>query len=118
MQAHGAIDAPAVARSRVPVFWVSWDSTSGATAYNGKRYHVFTTLSSALKMRPMDTNKLLLRPTEAADAMGVSRSKAYVLISSGAIPSIRIGGSVRVPIDALKAWIAAQTQEQAEAAGR
>jgi len=63
----------------------------------------------------MDTSKLLLRPTEAADAMGVSRSKAYELISSGAIPSIRIGGSVRVPVEALKTWIDSQMKEQSEA---
>lgn len=63
----------------------------------------------------MDANKLLLRPTEAADVMGVSRSKAYELISSGTIPSIRIGGSVRVPLDALRAWIARQLAEPTEA---
>jgi excisionase family DNA binding protein len=61
-------------------------------------------------------NKLLLRPNEAADAMGVSRSKAYALISSGAIPSIRIGGSVRVPVDALRTWIEVQLRERAAAA--
>jgi len=66
----------------------------------------------------MDTTKLLLRPTEAAQAMGMSRSKAYALISSGVIPSIRIGGSVRIPVDALKAWIDRQLTQDAEAAGR
>jgi excisionase family DNA binding protein len=49
--------------------------------------------------------RLLLRPSEAADALGVSRSKAYELIAAGVIPSIRIGGSVRVPVDALQKWI-------------
>jgi excisionase family DNA binding protein len=53
----------------------------------------------------MDIDRLLLRPTEAADAIGVSRSRAYELIAAGVIPSIRIGGSVRVPVDALKTWI-------------
>jgi len=65
----------------------------------------------------MDTNKLLLRPTEAADAMGVSRAKAYELISSGAIPSIRLGGSVRVPVEALRAWIANQLAASREVQG-
>ena len=50
-------------------------------------------------------NKLLLRPIEAAEALGVSRSRAYELIGSGEIPSIRIGGSVRVPMMALRTWI-------------
>ena len=67
----------------------------------------------------MDTNKLLLRPAEAADVMGVSRSKAYELISSGTIPSIRIGSSVRVPLDALRAWIASQvTATHADTGGK
>jgi excisionase family DNA binding protein len=57
--------------------------------------------------------KLLLRPTEVADTLGFSRSKAYELISAGVIPSIRIGASVRVPLDSLKTWIASQTDEGA-----
>jgi excisionase family DNA binding protein len=59
-------------------------------------------------------SRLLLRPAEAADAIGVSRSKAYELIASGAIPSIRLGGSVRVPLDALREWIALQVAQQAD----
>ena len=51
-------------------------------------------------------DKLLLRPTEAADLIGVGRSKVYALLASGELPSIRIGGSVRVPLDALRDWIA------------
>ena len=50
-------------------------------------------------------DKLLLRPTEAAEAIGIGRSKVYELLASGELPSIRIGCSVRVPVDALRAWI-------------
>lgn len=49
--------------------------------------------------------RLMLRPTEAADAIGVSRSKAYELIAKGEIPSVHVGGCVRVPVDALRSWI-------------
>ncbi len=59
--------------------------------------------------------KLLLRPTEAADAIGIGRSKVYELLASGELPSIRIGGSVRVPVDALRAWIARQLAQRTEA---
>lgn len=52
----------------------------------------------------MDT-KLLLRPVETAEVLGIGRSKVYALIASGEIPSIRIGASVRVPLDALRAWM-------------
>jgi excisionase family DNA binding protein len=58
------------------------------------------------------TPRLLLRPREVADAIGVSKSKAYELIAAGAIPSIKIGGSVRVPLDQLREWIARQLAEQ------
>jgi excisionase family DNA binding protein len=54
--------------------------------------------------------KLLLRPTEAADAIGIGRSKIYELLASGALPSVRIGSSVRVPVDSLRAWIAHQLE--------
>ena len=56
--------------------------------------------------------RLLLRPTEAALALGVSRSKIYDLIASKAIPSIKLGGSVRVPAIQLQAWIDAQLRDQ------
>ena len=54
--------------------------------------------------------RLLLRPIEAAEAIGVGRSKVYELLASGELPSIRIGSSVRVPLDGLRAWIAKQTE--------
>lgn len=50
-------------------------------------------------------DKLLYRPTEVGDLIGVSRSRAYELIAAGTIPSIKIGSSVRVPAAALRAWI-------------
>jgi len=53
-------------------------------------------------------DKLLLRPVEAAEAIGISRSKIYELLASGELPSVRIGASVRVPVEALRAWIAEQ----------
>ena len=55
--------------------------------------------------------RLMFRPAEAAHALGVSRSKAYELIASGAIPSVKLGGCLRVPVEALRAWIAAQTRD-------
>ena len=50
-------------------------------------------------------DKLLLKPQEAAETLGVSRSKAYALIAARTIPSIRVGGAVRVPAGALRDWI-------------
>jgi len=46
--------------------------------------------------------KVLLRPTEAADLISVSRSKMYQLIAARQIPSVRVGSMVRVPLSAIK----------------
>jgi len=58
---------------------------------------------------------MMLRPAEAADAIGVSRSKAYELIANGAIPSVKLGGCVRVPVAALQEWINRHVVDRAEA---
>lgn len=60
--------------------------------------------------------KLLLRVPEAAEALGMSRAKTYQLIAMGAIPSVRIGASVRVPVDKLREWINRKAEEQAASA--
>jgi excisionase family DNA binding protein len=65
-----------------------------------------------------DPERLMLRPAEAADAIGVSRARCYELIAQGKIPSIRIGGSIRVPVAALRQWIDKQLVNQMEAIGR
>jgi excisionase family DNA binding protein len=54
---------------------------------------------------PNDKEQLLLRPDEVALRLGIGRSKVYALINSQAIPSLRIGGSIRVAVDSLKSWI-------------
>ena len=63
-------------------------------------------------------DRLLLRPAEAADAIGVSRARAYELIAAGVLPSIRIGTSIRVPVDALRAWVDRRLEERAELASK
>jgi excisionase family DNA binding protein len=45
-----------------------------------------------------------MRPVEAAEAMSISRSKAYELIAEGKIPSVRIGRCVRVPVQEFRTW--------------
>jgi excisionase family DNA binding protein len=49
--------------------------------------------------------RLLLTVPEAAEALAISRSKLYELLASGAIDSIRIDGSRRIPLTALKEYI-------------
>jgi excisionase family DNA binding protein len=53
-------------------------------------------------------DKLLLKPTEVADAIGLGKTRTYQLLKAGVLPSIRVGRSVRTPVEALKAWIVRQ----------
>ena len=50
-------------------------------------------------------NRGLLRVEEAAEWLGLSRTKAYELVYRGALPSVTIGRSRRVPMAALKAFV-------------
>ena len=50
-------------------------------------------------------DKLLLTPTEAAHALGISRSKVYELMATGQLESVHIGACRRVPADALTAFL-------------
>lgn len=51
------------------------------------------------------TDQLLLRPEEAAKALGLGRSKVFELMASGAIASVRIGRSRRIPRAALTDYV-------------
>ena len=57
--------------------------------------------------------KLLLTVPEAAAALGISRSKLYELIKAGAIASLRIDGSRRIPYRALVSYIDQLMEEAA-----
>ena len=57
--------------------------------------------------------KLLLRPEEVAESLGLSRSRVYELLATNIIPSIAVGRSRRIPAEALQAWVAQQVKEQA-----
>ncbi len=56
-----------------------------------------------------EVQRLLLTPTEAAQALGIGRSKLYELIAAGVIPSVRIGSCRRIAADALNEFIARST---------
>ena len=51
------------------------------------------------------TVRLLLTPTEAAEALGIGRSKLYELMRAGLIESVLIGTARRVPADALEEYV-------------
>lgn len=64
----------------------------------------------------MDENKkLLVRVSEAAELLSVARSKAYVMVQTGELPSVRLGKSVRVPVSALREYVERLTAQAADA---
>lgn len=57
-------------------------------------------------------DKLLLTPQEAAQVLGIGRSKLYQLMRAGTVASVRIGSCRRIPAASLPDLI---TQLQADA---
>lgn len=55
--------------------------------------------------RTADPVCLLLTVEQAAYRLGIGRSTAYQLISTGQLTSIRIGNLRRIPVEALAAFI-------------
>ncbi|OPZ80345.1 MAG: Helix-turn-helix domain protein [bacterium ADurb.Bin429] len=53
---------------------------------------------------------LLLRGGEVAELLGISRALAYRWMSTGVLPVIRRGRSIRVPRAALLRWIDEHTE--------
>ncbi len=49
--------------------------------------------------------QLLLTPEQAASSLAIGRTVVYELMRSGALESVRIGTSRRVPADALQEYV-------------
>ncbi len=56
-----------------------------------------------------DIERLCYKPQEVAQMLNVSRNKVYELISSGELPSIKIGSSYKIPVDAFQAFLKKNT---------
>lgn len=58
---------------------------------------------------PSGTEPLLLRVSDAAERLAISRSQCYSLVNEGALPAVRIGQSLRIPREALLRLIESTT---------
>jgi len=58
------------------------------------------------------SERIFYRVSEISELIGCSKSKAYELVHSGAIPSILIGSLLRVPRSALEAFTKRATNQQ------
>lgn len=58
-------------------------------------------------------DKLLLRPNEAAEVLGIGRTRTYELLARGDLPGVvRIGKSVRISAESLRDWVRQQAASQ------
>jgi excisionase family DNA binding protein len=55
-------------------------------------------------------DKLLLTPDEAAQVLGIGRSKVYELLGARQLASVKIGTCRRIPADALRAYVLTLTE--------
>ncbi len=54
------------------------------------------------------SDRLALRPAEAAKALGMSERALRALLSR--LPTVRAGSAVLIPVDALRDWLRTQAQ--------
>ncbi len=59
--------------------------------------------------------KLLLKPSEVTQLLGIGRSLVYELIARKEIPSVRLGRCLRVPAESLQRWLKDQENGQSNA---
>jgi excisionase family DNA binding protein len=76
----------------------------------------------ATKAEPLDPEgppvmeKLLYRPKEAAQTLGISRDKLYDLLRTRRLQSVKDGGARFITADALRAYVAKLEAEASKAA--
>jgi excisionase family DNA binding protein len=72
-----------------------------------------------VSIRPVDNSApdCLLRAADLQELLGLSRAKIYRLMQENVLPTVRIGGSIRVPQRALAHWIEQNTRISAARAG-
>jgi excisionase family DNA binding protein len=58
-------------------------------------------------------DKLMYRPAEAAQALGMGRTAVFALIKSGRLRSIKLGGARFITADALRAFVCELEDEAA-----
>ena len=69
-----------------------------------------------LTLKETDREAILLRGSEVAELLSISRAKAYRLMHERAIPVLTFGKSVRCPRAALLEFVVANTQQSGAAA--
>lgn len=55
---------------------------------------------------------LVVKPDEAAAMLRCGKSIIYKMMASGDLPVIRVGADRRIPVDALRHWVATQISRE------
>ena len=61
------------------------------------------------KYKSYEDLPLMLNVQMIADVLGISRSKAYELVSSDGFPSLKLGNRIIVPREQFVEWVQEQT---------
>lgn len=67
--------------------------------------------SKKLKPISLDDLPAFFGPRELAIVLGIGVTKAYQLSKSDGFPSMRLGRSIRISKEGLKAWVRMQTEK-------
>lgn len=62
----------------------------------------------------MIESRELLRVTDVATALGLTSGRIYQLLRAGELPSVRVGGAIRIPRDAWQTWLDRQRDRALE----
>lgn len=68
---------------------------------------------AAREDRRVLVDRVLLKPEEAAERLGIGRTTVYALLRTGEIESVRVGRLRRVPVTAVQAYAARLIAQQA-----
>ena len=109
----GGSSDPAASRRqrRRRVAAAAWNAEAAMTTTAGRVPSAEVGISSAglgEVRTPEGLVRLLYKPAEAAEMLGIGRSKLYELLEADEIASVWIGRSRRVPVEALHAFIASR----------
>lgn len=59
--------------------------------------------------KQLDSEPLLVNVKAAADILSLGRTTVYQLMASGQLRSIKIGSARRIPMQAIREWVTANT---------
>jgi excisionase family DNA binding protein len=65
----------------------------------------------ARKRRKIVLSPLLLSVTQAAEALAIGRTKIHELLATGALESVKLGRSRKIPVAALEEYVARLREE-------